>query len=83
MENISFKLILMECYFNGGWIFCDYIGGLFQRVMEDESRGMKRNIVLVKHIDYFDGGLFQLPVILEICIWNIINDFKSIAYSKA
>ena len=31
----------MECYFNGGWILCDYIGdciygGLFPRVMEDE-----------------------------------------------
>ena len=34
----------MECYFNGGWIFCDYIGGLFQRVMEDES------------IEYINGG---------------------------
>ena len=44
MENISFKLILMVCYFNGGWIFCDYIGGLFQRVMENES------------IEYINGG---------------------------
>ena len=49
MENISFKLILIEFYFNGGWILCDYIGdciygGLFQRVMEDES------------IEYINGG---------------------------
>ena len=59
----SFKLILMECYFNGGWILCDYIGdciygGLFQRVMEDESIEYHFNGggILSEYIDYFDGG---------------------------
>ena len=55
----------MECYFNGGWILCDYIGyciygGLLQRVMEDESLEYYLNGggILSEYIDYVDGGFF-------------------------
>ena len=53
----------MECYFNRGCILCDYIGdciygGLFQRVMEDESIEYHFNGggILSEYMDYFDGG---------------------------
>ena len=37
-------------------------GGLFQRIMEDESIAYYFNggRILFEYIDYFDGGLFQV-----------------------